>query len=47
MAEGRGNIIFNKYMLKRSGIHNEWSVRQMYNIQNSYLTFLNLDRYGS
>ena len=26
---------------------NEWAVRQTYNIQNSSLTFLNLDLYGS
>ena len=46
MAELRGNNIYNGYMLKRKVIHNEWVIRQMYNIQDSSLTVLNLDRYG-
>ena len=43
MAEWLGNNIYNEWMLKRMGIHDEWVARQMYNIQNSSLTFLNLD----
>ena len=44
MAKWRGTNIYNEYMLKRTGIHNEWVVRQMYNICTEQLSHISESR---